>query len=116
VTIITLGLLGVAYLTVGVIGVKYAYNFLIVQARFKYVLLTSFYFFSVLTCLIRVSTYALIIAIYFVKNEYVVGVAVRADMLTSYTVLTIGLIQVLACVCLGRGVTQFHINDRERFE
>ena len=113
---VTLGVLGMAYLAVGVIGLKYAHNYLIKQARMKYILLTSFYIFSIFTCLIRVLTYSLIIAVYFVKNDYVVGLAVRADMLTSYTVLTLGVIQALACVCLGRGVTQFHINDRELFE
>lgn len=92
VTMITLGVLGVAYFAVGYIGVRYAYTFLIKQARLKYILLTSFYIFSVFTCLIRVLAYSLIITVYFVKNDYVIGLAVRADMLTSYTVLTLGII------------------------
>lgn len=113
---VLLGVLGATYLAVGVMGAKYAHTFLIKQARLKYILLTSFYIFSIFTCLVRVLTYALIISVYFVKSDYVVGLAVRADMITSYTVLTLGIIQVLACVCLGRSVTQFHINDRELFE
>jgi hypothetical protein len=51
--------------------------------------------------MVRVLTYALIITIYFLKNEYVVGVAIRADMLSTSTVLAVGIVQALTCIQLG---------------
>lgn len=98
---LTLGVLACVYLTVGIIGSKYAYNFLIVQKRLKQALLTAFYVFSILTCIVRVITYALIITVYFIRNEYVVGVAVKADMLSTSTILAVGIVQALTCVQLG---------------
>ncbi len=95
---LTLGVLACIYLSVGVVGTKYAYKFLIVQKRLKQALLTAFYVFSILTCIVRVLTYALIITIYFLKNEYVVGVAIRADMLSTSTVLAVGIVQALTCI------------------
>jgi len=77
--------------------------------------LTSFYLFSILTCLIRVLSYSVIIAFYFIKNEYIIGVAVRADMLTSTTLLILGITQTIVCVHLGRVAAQINLrNDQQR--
>jgi hypothetical protein len=101
---VTLSVLASVYLTVGIIGCKCAYNFLIVQKRLKQTLLTSFYIFAIITCAVRIISYALIITIYFVKNEYVTAVAVNSDMLSTSTILAVGLIQALTCVQLGNDI------------
>lgn len=111
-TMLTLGVLSSVYLTVGIIGSKYAHNFLVVQKRLKQALLTAFYFFSILTCIVRVVTYALIITVYFISNEYVAGIAVRADMLSTSTLLAVGIVQVLTCVQLGHDM-QVVYGERE---
>jgi hypothetical protein len=113
VTLVTLSLLTVLYLAVGIMGSKHAYNFLIVQARLKQVLLTAFYIFSIFTCLIRVITYLVIITVYFIKSNYAVGIAVRADMLGTYTVLALGTVQVLTCLQLGYNM-QVILGEREK--
>jgi hypothetical protein len=109
---LTLGVLACIYLSVGIVGIKYAYNFLIVQKRLKQTLLTAFYLFSILTCIARVLTYALIITIYFISNEYVVGIAIKSDMFSTSTILAVGIVQALTCVQLGNDM-QVVYGERE---
>ena len=90
-TLLTMGVLLGVYLVVGVVCIRYAHKFLIVQGRINQTLLTVFYIFSILICCVRVLSYATIIITYFIKNAFPVGLTISLDILCCSLIPALGI-------------------------
>jgi len=104
VTLLTVTILILLYLGVGILGARNAYTFLIKQDRLKQALLTSFYIFSILTCMARVSTFIVIIITYLVKQCFMLKLVIESDIICSFTMLSVGVVQALCCFHLSHAL------------
>lgn len=103
-TVSTLGILVVLYSAIIYHAVQNSYNFLYKQKRYRVVLLTAFYTFTILTCVCRVAQYLYLVLFYFTQHEQRTTEFLLFDMVTAILMLCVGCVMVLFNVSLTHAV------------